>query len=54
MEEMICIENVTKQFKNEQVIKGIDLTFSKGKIYGIVGKNGSGKTVRERRYCLRL
>lgn len=42
---MIQLENVEKNFKNEKVLKEINVEFESGKIYGIVGKNGSGKTV---------
>ena len=45
MKEVVKIENVTKKFKGEQVLKGVSLDLEPGKIYGIVGKNGSGKTV---------
>ncbi|MCF0132105.1 MAG: ATP-binding cassette domain-containing protein [Pseudobutyrivibrio sp.] len=39
------IENVTKYFKNEKVLDNINLKLESGLIYGIVGKNGAGKTV---------
>ncbi|MDE6435418.1 MAG: ATP-binding cassette domain-containing protein, partial [Lachnospiraceae bacterium] len=45
MDAVIRLEQVTKSFKREEVLKGIDMEFEAGKIYGIVGKNGSGKTV---------
>jgi ABC-2 type transport system ATP-binding protein len=45
MGKIIQLEQVRKKFKNEEVIKGIDIEFESGRIYGIVGKNGSGKTV---------
>ena len=45
MKEVVKRENVTKKFKGEQVLKGVSLDLEPGKIYGIVGKNGSGKTV---------
>lgn len=44
-EEMICVERLTKKFGNAIVLEDINLSFQKGKIYGIVGRNGSGKTV---------
>lgn len=45
MESVVKLENVCKSFKKETVLKDINVEFQKGKIYGIVGKNGSGKTV---------
>ena len=45
MESVIRLENVSKKFSSEEVIKNISMEFQKGRIYGIVGKNGSGKTV---------
>ena len=42
-----CIEvlNVSKSFGEEKVLKNVSHSFEKGKIHGIVGNNGSGKTV---------
>lgn len=45
MEYIVKVEDVNKSFKNEQVLKNINVRFECGKIYGIVGKNGSGKTM---------
>ncbi len=41
----IRFEKVCKSFKKEDVLVDVDLTLEKGKIYGFVGRNGSGKTV---------
>ena len=45
MDTVIRLEQIRKSFQKEEVLKGIDMEFEAGKIYGIVGKNGSGKTV---------
>lgn len=45
MEKVIKLENVSKRFSTEEVLRDINIEFEKGRIYGIVGKNGSGKTV---------
>lgn len=45
MESIVRLENVCKDFKKDSVLKDINMEFQRGKIYGIVGKNGSGKTV---------
>ena len=41
----IKLENISKRFKNENVLNGISYSFESGKIYSIVGRNGSGKSV---------
>ena len=41
----IKLENVSKRFKNENVLNGISYSFESGKIYSIVGRNGLGKSV---------
>jgi ABC-2 type transport system ATP-binding protein len=41
---MIEINNLSKSFSKNQVLKNISMAFSKGKVYGIVGENGAGKT----------
>lgn len=41
---MIRIENLSKSFGTNVVLRKISLTLEEGKVYGIVGENGSGKT----------
>ncbi len=41
---MIKINGLSKQYGTNVVLKNINLEFSKGNVYGIVGENGSGKT----------
>lgn len=41
----IEITNVSKQFKNNTVINNVSLKLESGKIHGLIGRNGSGKTV---------
>lgn len=45
MVSYIEFNEVSKSFKDEQVLKNINFSLEKGKIYGFVGRNGSGKTV---------
>jgi len=47
----ITIKDLTKTIKNATVLEGVSLTFEKGKIYGLRGKNGSGKTMLMRAIC---
>ena len=42
---MLEIENLTKTFGTQTVISDISMTLVSGKIYGLVGRNGSGKTM---------
>lgn len=51
METMIQVNDVTKTFKNQSVLEHITVQFEAGKIHGIIGKNGSGKTVFLRLLC---
>jgi len=41
---LIKLKNIQKTFKNNQVLKGIDLEVNKGDVLVIVGPSGSGKT----------
>ncbi len=47
----IEIKNVTKKFKENTVIKNTTLTFEGGHIYGLFGRNGSGKSVFQKLVC---
>ncbi len=42
---MIRVENITKSFDEQQVLKGVSVTFEQGKTNLIIGKSGAGKTV---------
>lgn len=48
-----CIEicHVTKRFGSDLVLKEVNLTLDAGRVYGIVGNNGSGKTVLMKCIC---
>lgn len=41
----ITVENFTKTIKHNTVLDNINVTFESGRIYGLVGINGSGKTM---------
>lgn len=38
------IENLSKSYGTKEVLKDINFTFESGKIYGLIGRNGVGKT----------
>lgn len=50
-EYAIIVENVVKQFGEERVLKNVSHAFEKGKVHGIIGNNGSGKTVMFKCIC---
>ncbi|MGX7263219.1 ATP-binding cassette domain-containing protein [Enterococcus crotali] len=43
-ETVLALKNVRKNFGKEEVLKGVSMEVKKGDIYGLVGRNGSGKT----------
>lgn len=49
--EYICVRDVCKRFGREQVLSNINIAFERGKIHGLVGRNGCGKTVLLRIIC---
>lgn len=42
---MIKVEQATKKIGNNIVLKAVNLDFQEGKIYGLRGRNGAGKTM---------
>ena len=51
MAEAVKLVKVSKSFGKERVLKEISHSFETGKIHGIVGFNGSGKTVMFKCIC---
>ena len=51
MEPAITLKNLHKSFGKEEILYGIDREIESGKIHGIVGNNGSGKTVMMKCIC---
>ncbi|MFR8103729.1 MAG: ABC transporter ATP-binding protein [Clostridia bacterium] len=42
--KLVECKNLCKDFDNKQILKNINLTIPRGKIIGLLGKNGMGKT----------
>ncbi len=49
--DYVRVDRVTKKFGSEVVLKETTMAMSRGKVYGIVGNNGSGKTVLMKCIC---
>ncbi|MCI8682909.1 MAG: ATP-binding cassette domain-containing protein [Lachnospiraceae bacterium] len=47
----ITVKDLTKEIKGVRVLNGINLEMEDGYIYGLQGKNGSGKTMFMRAVC---
>lgn len=45
------MQGISKQFGSQLVLRNVDMEINSGKIHGIVGRNGSGKTVLMKMMC---
>lgn len=43
-ESVILLENVKKSYGSHEVLKGVNMQVNRGDIYGLIGRNGAGKT----------
>lgn len=50
-EIVVDVQHVSKSFGSEQVLEDVTLQLMRGKIHGIIGRNGSGKTVLMKCIC---
>ena len=50
-QSVIEMKHVSKSFKGTLVLRDVNMICRSGKIYGIVGYNGSGKTVLFKCIC---
>lgn len=51
MEIAISVQNVSKDFGHDRVLRNVTRDFEASRIHGIVGNNGSGKTVLMKCIC---
>ena len=49
--DVITIENVTKNYKTKQALKGVTFTVKEGETFGLLGVNGAGKTTLIKILC---
>ena len=49
--KIIEIRNVVKRFGDGVALNNVTVTFEEGKIHGLIGRNGSGKTVLLKCIC---
>ncbi len=42
--EILSVKNVSKSFDNKKIIDDVSFSIDSGRIFGLLGKNGSGKT----------
>ena len=47
----LVLKDVTKKFGENVILKNVNLKFESGKIYGFIGRNGSGKSVLLKLIC---
>ena len=47
----VVVDHVTKTIHGAVVLQDISLNFESGKVYGLQGENGSGKTMLLRLMC---
>ena len=47
----ITVKNLTKKFKEATVLNDINVEFEAGKVHGLIGRNGSGKTMLMKCIC---
>ncbi|MBQ8930816.1 MAG: ATP-binding cassette domain-containing protein, partial [Ruminiclostridium sp.] len=48
---IIEITSLNLTLAKTEILKNINLTFEKGKIHGLIGRNGSGKTMLMKCIC---
>ena len=51
MNDAITVKNATKKFKETVVLDNITVDFGKGKVHGLIGRTGSGKTMLMKCIC---
>ena len=50
-ENIVEMKHLVKKFNEETVLDNVTISFERGKIHGIIGRNGSGKTMMLKMIC---
>lgn len=48
---MITVQNLYLTIRKTEILRNVNVTFEKGKIHGLIGRNGSGKTMLMKCIC---
>lgn len=48
---IVKIENLSKSFKRNTIFENVNIKLEPGHIYGLIGRNGTGKTVLLKILC---
>jgi ABC-2 type transport system ATP-binding protein len=51
MNNIISVKNLNLTIKKTEILKDINIDFEEGKIHGLIGRNGSGKTMLMKCIC---
>ena len=51
MEYLLETKNLSKKFKNQTIVEGVNLSVPKNSIYGLLGPNGAGKSTILKMIC---
>lgn len=49
--DIISVKKVCLNIKKTEILKSVDISFDNGKIHGLIGRNGSGKTMLMKCIC---
>ncbi|MBE6842511.1 MAG: ATP-binding cassette domain-containing protein [Ruminococcus sp.] len=49
--DIIIVKNLELTIKKAEILKSVNISFEKGKIHGLIGRNGSGKTMLMKCIC---
>ena len=51
MKNRVEIKGLCKEFKEQLILKDVNIIFESGKIYGVIGRNGTGKSLLLKMIC---